>query len=288
VQELHLSNGTKVVSILRKITNSASSNRDEIFTNAKLSPFAGRISDGSFKIGERIFHIPLNYPEENNACHGFVYDKKFSVVKTEVFDDRAFCLLKYDYNGEIIGYPFKYSIELTYTLTATGDFICETRVNNHSEVSMPFSDGWHHYFDIGEKVNDLKLELDVFEMMELDERNIPTGKKIPFSKYKTPEKIGEQFFDSCFRMNTRNGKATTRLISERNGIDLEIWQETGLRKYNYLVIYTPSDRKSIAIEPMSANINALNNKEDLIMLEPKTETRFQFGVTMKKTDSFKQ
>ena len=46
LKELWLNNGKKNISIIKKINRIDSTDRDEIFANAKLSPFAGRISDG--------------------------------------------------------------------------------------------------------------------------------------------------------------------------------------------------------------------------------------------------
>ena len=47
-----------------------------------------------------------------------------------------------------------------------------------------------------------------------------------------------------------------------------IWQETGKYKYNFLQVYTPPHRKSIAIEPMTCAPDAFNNKDGLIVLGP--------------------
>jgi aldose 1-epimerase len=282
LRELWLNNGKKNISVLRKIENIHSQNPDDIFTNAKLSPFAGRIQDGRYVVDNVKYNLELNYLEEKNASHGFVYNKAFMVVAKDVSEDQATCRLQYQYDGHVKGYPFSYTLEVSYSLTLRKGFVCTTKIINRSESVIPLSDGWHHYFDLGSPVDELKLKLNVSHMIELDARKIPTGHKIPFIDYAVPLKIGDRIFDSCFRVNGDNGKAVTELISENRDINLSLWQEIGKNKFNYLVIYTPSDRKTIAIEPMTSNVNSFNTGEGLMLLSPNDEYISSFGIFLKK------
>lgn len=281
VKELWLSNGEEVISVVKKIANVNSENRDDIFANAKLSPFAGRIKDGKFTFNSASHQLVKNYPEENNACHGFVFDKKFVVTDKTVNEDSASCTLEYHYTGNFPGYPFAFTIEITYKLTASDGLTCTTKINNLSDVLIPLSDGWHFYFNLGIKVDELKLKTEISEMMELDAQMIPTGKKKKFTEFITPTIVGSRHFDSCFKI-TKNKKAVTQLLSEKRKIDLRIWQETGSEKYQYLVIYTPPDRRTIAVEPMTSNINSFNNGEGLITLAPQKSLEMSFGIFLNK------
>ena len=282
LKELWLNNGRENISILKKVDRIESKDRDDIFTNAKLSPFAGRIKEGKYIFNSTEYTLPINYPEEGNACHGYVYPKKFSVTEKHINSDSALCRLEYLYDNENEGYPFIYSIELTYELSASEGLTCTTRIINQSENSVPLSDGWHHYFDLGIKINDLQLKLDVSEIIELDSRNIPTGNKKAYNDFSVPARIGNTEFDSCFKIKSNKGKVITKLISPDQEIDLDIWQETGNYKYEYLVIYTPPGRKSIAVEPITSNINSFNNKDGLIVLAPEEKFIAGFGISLNK------
>jgi aldose 1-epimerase len=279
--ELFLHNGVELISVIKKIKNVDSESRDDIFTNAKLSPFAGRIKAGEFTFKAVNYYLVKNYPEENNACHGFVFDKKFVVTDKKVNEDSASCTLEYHYTGDVSGYPFPFLIELTYQLSAFDGLTCTTKINNLSDVPIPLSDGWHFYFELGMKVDDLKLKIETNEMMELDPQMIPIGKRIMFTEFRTPHIIDNRHFDSCFKV-TGNKKVVTQLLSAQRKIDLRIWQETGTGKYEYLVIYTPPDRKSIAIEPISSNINTFNNGEGLITLAAQETFIACFGISLNK------
>lgn len=282
LSELWLNNGEKNISVLRKIENIHSQNPDDIFTNAKLSPFAGRIQDGRYVVDNVKYDLELNFLEERNACHGFVYNKVFMVVAKDVSEEQATCRLQYQYDGHVKGYPFSYTLEVSYSLTRRKGFVCTTKIINRSDSVIPLSDGWHHYFDLGSPVDELKLKLDVSHMIELDARKIPTGHKTQFVDYAAPLDIGDRFFDSCFRVNGTNGIAVTELISENRNIHLCLWQEIGKNRFNYLVIYTPPDRKTIAIEPMTSNVNSFNNGEGLVVLAPNEEFTASFGIQLKQ------
>ena len=56
-----------------------------------------------------------------------------------------------------------------------------------------------------------------------------------------------------------------------------MWQETGTNKYNFLQVYIPPSREMIALEPMTSNIDAFNNKDHLIILEPGKKWSASFG-----------
>lgn len=280
LSELNLYNGEELLSVIKKIENVHSESRDDIFCNAKLSPFAGRIREGKFPFNAVDHQLIKNYPEENNACHGFVYDRTFSVTEKTIDENFAACTLEYYYPGNLSGYPFAYLIRLTYQLSQDG-LTCTTIIKNNSSKQMPLSDGWHFYFDLGMSINNLKLKTENCELMELDSHMIPSGERKIFNEFIDGKIIGESKFDSCFKLNCID-KAETRLISDERKLDLTIWQEVGEGKYQYLVIYTPPDRKTIAIEPMTSNINSFNNGEGLIILNPNETFTASFGISLNK------
>ncbi len=280
ISELYLSNGNELVSVIKKIENTTSKNRDDIFCNAKLSPFAGRIKDGKFSFNSIDHQLIKNYPEENNACHGFVFDKKFSVIDKTITTESASCTLEYKYSGDMPGYPFAYIIQLTYQLSQAG-LACTTTIKNNSSSQIPLSDGWHFYFDLGIEIDNLKLKTENCELMELDSQMIPTGKSKMFTEFTEGKNIRDTTFDSCFKLHTKVN-AETHLISYEKKLDLTIWQDAGEGKYQYLVIYTPPDRKTIAIEPMTSNISSFNNGEGLIILNPKESFNANFGISLIK------
>jgi len=279
IKELCLSNGKESFSIVKKITDVHSEQRDDLFMNAKLSPFAGRIKDGEFSFNSSDYNLEINYSDENHACHGFVYDKKFAVTDYTLTEDFISCTLEYRYPGDVPGYPLSFVLAITYKLSLSEGLTCETQIKNISDMPMPLSDGWHFYFDLDMNINDLILSIESCEIIELDSRMIPTGEKKLFTEFTAPKLIGNRKFDTCFKLKS-DGKAVTRLYSEKKKIDVRIWQESNPGKYQYLLIYTPPDRRSIAIEPMTSNIDSFNNGEGLITLAPNESFKARFGVML--------
>ena len=155
--------------------------------------------------------------------------------------------------------------------------LIQTKIINRSNSTIPISDGWHFYFDLGVKADELELQLDVSENIEFDQRNVPNGNSTAFIDFVTPTKIGNRQLDCCFGVNAGN-RVVTHLKCEKMNLNLKILQDAGLNKYNYIVVYIPPDRRSIAIEPLTSNINSFNNREGLIILQPDEEFVASIGI----------
>jgi aldose 1-epimerase len=98
--------------------------------------------------------------------------------------------------------------------------------------------------------------------------------------------IYDEFINDCFclekemtQLQSIDGdfinNAHVLLESERYALD--IWQKAGIEQYNAIQIYTPPDRMSIAIEPMTSEPDALNHHRGLIVIPPGEERAFTFG-----------
>jgi aldose 1-epimerase len=107
---------------------------------------------------------------------------------------------------------------------------------------------------------------------------IPTGEVKKYNQFNSRAPIGNIAFDSCFRLALIGDKHMTGIYDPATDIKFILWQETGPGKYNYLQVYTPPARHSVAIEPMTCNINAFNNHEGLIILEPDEIFQASYGV----------
>ncbi|MBC8184400.1 aldose 1-epimerase [candidate division KSB1 bacterium] len=278
VNELVLSKASNNYSIIDGYTTVDDLNEYRMHKSSKLIPFPNRIKDGKYEFSGKKFQLPINQPDENHAIHGFIYDKKFKITNTEINDNEASITLEYSYNGEIEGYPFKFITEMIYTLTAEDGFNCQTLVQNLGETSMPFGDGWHPYFKFDKKVDELLLKIPTDIKTMVDERMIPTGEILPFNNFNELTKINYGDLDTGFRIAGEEGFVETEIFDPEENLKIKIYQETGEKKYNFLQIYIPASRESIAIEPMTCNTDAFNNKDGLIVLEPGEVFEGNYGV----------
>ena len=222
--------------------------------------------------------LSLNYDEENNACHGFVYDKIFKMTSFHSDDNKTSITFEYYYEHEAAGYPFDFKLILTYELNENSGVTCKTQITNISKEKILFSDGWHPFFILDEKINDSLLKLDVNSIILTDNYHIPTGLTKEINSDGAKE-ISDKFFDTTFYVNHKD-KIVTELFSPSKDVTLHIWQEAGISKYRYINVFTPPDRKSIAIEPMTSNLDAFNNKQDIIYLEPGCSWEASFGFSI--------
>src|SRR5271157_4670752 len=83
--------------------------------SAKLTPFPNRIADGQYTFNNQNYQLPINFPSQHHAIHGFVSNKKFTLIHSHFTTTIATLKFQYKYTGDLPGYPFPFIIELTYT-----------------------------------------------------------------------------------------------------------------------------------------------------------------------------
>lgn len=246
------------------------------YEGAQLCPFPGRIENGKYNFEGEEYSLPINDSAGNNALHGLITDKSFQMVDSRIHTDSAWISLGYEFPGEE-GFPFPFYIENKFLLEKN-TLTIETLIRNISKSSMPMAHGWHAYFEMEGSINDSKLQIPSQKKLELNKELIPTGNILRF--HKAVDRMGETVLDDCFLIDTRKGTSIT--VWEDSTNRLEVWQESGSNGYNYLVIYTPGDRRRVAIEPMTCAPNAFNTGKGLINLSPLTEIRLRTGVVLRK------
>ncbi|MBI2451466.1 aldose 1-epimerase [Candidatus Pacearchaeota archaeon] len=276
VNEIILYANKKNYSIIDGDSNYKQLIKNKWFKGAKLIPFPNRIKDGSYLHLGAQYSLPINFPAQHHAIHGLIYNKKFTIKK--IIKSSSFVSLILENRlRNLKGYPFDITITINYSISKRG-FKCTTLVKNNSKTPIPFGDGWHPYFKTKSKVNNLFLKLPSNKKISVDKRMIPTGNKRIFSKFSKLNKIKNQKFDTGFKLAEKESIATTEIKDANKNLKICVWQETGKNKYNYLQVFIPPSRNSIAIEPMTCNTNAFSNKEGLIILKPKETFLASYGI----------
>ena len=244
------------------------------FRSGKMSPFSCRIDTGKYVWANQIYQFEKFYLGAH-AMHGLVYDANFSISATELNDNYAQITLAFDYQGSDPGFPFPFEISVQWTLYPDNLIGLKTTITNQSKSMIPLMDGWHPYFTLGGQVNDYTLEFQSNGTLEMREDLIPTGKMIEENYFSTGKKIGNTHFDNCYLLNPVDNKI--KISYEGKSILVQ-----PKHNYPYLQLYTPDDRKSIAIENLSGAPNCFNNKMGLQQLEPQGqiyfETTYQFNA----------
>ncbi|WP_298342824.1 aldose 1-epimerase [uncultured Algibacter sp.] len=235
------------------------------YASSILFPFANRVKDGYYTFNEKKYQLETNHEEEQNALHGFVFNKTFKKIKQDVSETFAEVVLEYIEENKSIGFPFTYSIQITYKFYKD-NLSLSLFVKNTDTNTFPFTIGWHPYF-LSKNLHESSLRFDSDQKLKIGKRNITTGiKKFDSSD---PFKINNQQLDDCWVLNseiihfyTPNYKIAIN-SSEKN---------------NFLQLYTPPKPNNIAIEPTTGVSDSFNNKIGLQTLNPNQSYKITWGL----------
>jgi len=272
-----IKNGNSTHNVIDGFTNTqdAKDNITNGFKSARLSPFVCRVKSGRYQFNGSP-HAINKFFLGKEAIHGVLYDVPFSITQKGADDKNAYVTLAFEYNKINEGYPFPFHTAVTYTLQNNNTLLITTTVTNTGKQDMPLADGWHPYFTLGSKVNELLVQLNTRQLMVFDEYLLPTGDYINYNAFATPRHLGETFLDNCFVLDDSEKPACV-LKNEANGLQLTIYAKQG---YPYLQVYTPPHRNSIAVENLSGAPDAFNNGIGLIIAKPGEHYTFAAAYTL--------
>lgn len=222
------------------------------YPSSFLFPFPGRVSQGSYEYKGTRYQLPTNEGGRDNAIHGFIAEAPFELVEHSLGDEDAFLNFQYSYEGNYEGFPFPAQLNIGYQFIGRKLHVT-FKITNTGTSSFPFGLGWHPYF-IAEKLETSKLKFQASKQLTADEHQIPTGAKP--NEFKST--IESQVLDDGFLLDDRG------VIFNATAYDLRM--ETFVTNHQYLQLYTPPSRRSIAIEPMTCEPNAFNSEKGLLEL----------------------
>jgi aldose 1-epimerase len=247
--------------------------------NIILLPYPNRLRDGRYTHEGKTYQFDLTNPSTQNSIHGFGANAPMSVDSAWSNGKEAGLTCSWQHKGTHAAYPFPFTAEITMILRG-GKFEMTMAFKNDGDVEIPVGLGWHPYFKMSEKAYDSSLRMPDCQFIHIDDRMLPTGEKTPFTLFKRLTPIKNNTLDNGFYINDQTKNAETVLASEHGR--LTFWQETGFQKWNFLQVFTPPHHKSVAIEPMTCNIDAFNTGDGLVMLKPSESLSGTFGVRFKK------
>lgn len=273
VNALVFNNGTNTYNVIDgfKDTNDFKTNNCTSFKSNILFPYPNRLEGGKYSFRNKNYQLPITFEAENNSIHGLIYEEAFSVKNTCSNENEACIDLSYSSNGTD-GYPFVFSIEVSYIFSDKGLKIT-TEIKNTGNEDFPFGFGWHHYFKVGDTVNNAILAFPAKTYLEVNDKMIPNGSEKSFHEFNSKTLIKETNLDTCFFIGDQ-GNITIALKEGNNTISLE-YSST---EFPYLQVYTPAHRQTIAIEPMTCAPNAFNNKLGLKHLSSGASSLNTFSI----------
>jgi aldose 1-epimerase len=254
--------------------------RAMLYGNPVLFP-PNRIEDAMFTFQGKTYHLEMNRAKENNHIHGFVHNKRWSVVSENGESSELVTRLRSDDYPDIMEqFPHSFELTIRFVLTETG--IKQTLlISNHSAETMPLGIGYHTTFPFPAPAS--RLQIEVGKQWQLNERMLPTGQFLdsPLQKELAARTgLEGRQLDDAFVM-TQDKKAMLTLpefgltLTYTVGDDFKHW-----------VIYNGKGTEDfLAIEPYSWITNAPNlslpaEVTGLSRLEPGEQKRFETEIAV--------
>ncbi|MFK7899180.1 MAG: hypothetical protein AB8B61_00335 [Cyclobacteriaceae bacterium] len=257
------------------------------YKSALLLPFPNRTNKGKYNFNKVGYQLPINEDrmgsngqEIQHALHGLVFNQEWKITNEEITEHTVSITISHVFNG-ISSYPFCFVTDVNYTFDVENNTLTtSTSVHNKSTTSIPIGLGFHPYFKINNtSVNDLTLKFDEVNHLLLDEYAIPTGERKEYSEFKKGKRMSDLELDDSYALKAQTNDSFVVSIANQE-VSLAVTQETGNQKFNFLQLYTPPHRKSIAIEPMTCGVDALNTGDGLIELEPNTSFSATYTIQL--------
>ena len=250
------------------------------FKSSKLSPFVCRLQNGKYSFDQKEYKIQGFYLGEH-AIHGLLFNAPFTITDTKTTASEASVIFSHHYKGTDPGYPFSFTLHVKWKLTSGNTLqVFTTATNNHSST-IPFSDGWHPYFSVGDTIDTATLSFTTNKQLEFSEDLLPTGNIIEDNRFIAGQKMEGVFLDNCFLLDMRS-ETKQHCTLKNETVTLTIAPD---KHYPYLQIYTPPHRKSIAIENLTSAPDSFNNGIGLLIIEPGHTLEFLTTYTLTANNS---
>ena len=267
-----------------------------------LFPWPSNIPNGVFQFEDKVYRLRES-DESLTTQHGYAQNTVWRVLRSDCDDTGAWvtCALSSDECPEAYTktYPGKFELEFTWKLTAKG-FLMEMQARNTGSAAMPMGLGLHPYFSVplGPKGrrDDVRLHVDATRQWDLSAiLKVKPGEKssaelfLPEPTFDVSAEGGTPLADTAFNhvleADFRKNETAATMDDAANGLRLKV---TGDRAFGTWVLYSPSDRPVISLEPWTMVPNAFNlasagvDNGGMITLKPGDTWRGTMGISLER------
>lgn len=238
-----------------------------------LAPWPNRVEDGLWTLDGVTQQLDLTEPARNNAIHGLLRYTAYDLVANE---GHAVTLSATVWPQH--GYPFLLETDVRYELVDDGLRVTH-RIRNRSDRPAPVALGAHPFHTIGDVApEDLTLRVHARTRIEVDERLNPVGTSPIDERLRSGLALREVDLDHAFAdLDPVDGAVASLTAPDSRSVAL-LQDE----QHRWLQVFTtrsyPGTSLAVAIEPMTAPMNALVTGEGLRWVEPGEEWTAWWGV----------
>lgn len=242
-----------------------------------LHPWANRLAGNSYTAADRSVDLAgLTLPHDPNGLpiHGNLFGAPFEVTQSN--DTRVVARLDYGaHPDKLRAFPFPHVVTVDARLHPIRGLNIVTLVEPTSERAVPISFGWHPFLQLPNAPRrEWELRWPACEHVEVDGRVIPTGARTPQAAQREP--IADRTFDDHYALGPdRTFSIAAGAGAKRRTLTLQFDPA-----YPFAQLFVPPDRELVAIEPMTAEIDALG-RGTAPVVEPghRFQASFNLAVT---------
>jgi len=248
-----------------------------------LAPWPNRIKDGVWSLDGVQQQLDLTEPARSNAIHGLLRWSPYSLVERA---EGSVTL------GAIVfpqhGYPFHLDTTVRYELVDHGLEVTH-EVTNLSTAAAPVALGTHPFLTIGD-VDPAELTLTVHAdtHVDVDDRLNPTA-IVPVDgtrfDLREPHRLGDLFLDDGWG-GVRTVDGVSAVLRAPDGREVRLRQD---ENHGWIQVFTTREfpsptgpRLAVAIEPMTAPVDAFNSGIDLKWVEPGQTWTAKWGIEYRR------
>lgn len=243
-----------------------------------LMPWPNRIEDGRYELDGATHQLPLTEAKRGNASHGLA---RWAAWSVEEHSTRSVSLVLRVMAQT--GYPWVVDLHVLYDLSADGLTVTQS-ATNQSATPTPYASGAHPYLSAGAgPVDGWELTLPASTRSLVDaERLLPVGREdVDGTAYdfRVSRPVRDTVLNHAFTGLDRDDDGRAEVVVSGE-YDVGLWAD---EHHDWLQVYTADDvpataRRSIAVEPMTAQANAFRTGEDLLLLEPGRQFSAAWGI----------
>jgi aldose 1-epimerase len=242
-----------------------------------LAPWANRLSERRYRsagVRADLRDADLSTDPNGLPIHGTMWGETWQIESLSARGRAARLRATFDYGREdlLTAFPFPHRIVAVIGVDGRSLSV-STSISRIDDRAVPVSFGFHPYLRLPQgRRSSWRLLLPEREHLELDDRSIPTGRRVREAAEREP--IGSRTFDDLYALGD-----VRELGIEGDGRGLHIRFDEG---YPYAQVYAPPDASFVCLEPMTAPTDALV-KGECVSVQPGETFTARFTIRPDRT-----
>ncbi|WP_197380705.1 aldose 1-epimerase family protein [Mycolicibacterium mengxianglii] len=235
-----------------------------------LAPWPNRVRDGQWTHNGRTLQLDVTDPEFGTALHGLLCATEYQPIARSASSITL--------SAPVVphsGYPFELETTVCYQLTAFG-LLTTQSIRNVGSDSAPVALGAHPFLSVGDAATEsLTLVVKGGRHFDVDDRLIPVRTTaVEGTKWdlRAGRVIADLDLDDSWSVVDGQGGGSIHTLRAPDGRAVSLWADENMGFVHVFITrkFPSADGfvTAVALEPMTAPANALNNGVGIRWLQP--------------------